>query len=361
MSFDLIGEIGVNHNGDVSLAKELVSFLADAGVGFAKIQVFDPQLLVTSMARLANYQSQNGVSTDNQFEMLSALSLTRDEVFELDEYATANGIALLATPFDTSSLRFLLEDIGHQWIKISSGDITFVRLLWEAARSSAQLLVSTGMSTLDEVEEAAKVIRFGRAQRRGVIPNDLIPTAVNLQRYRDQIVSLTREDVQLTLFHCTSSYPAPAEELNISALKELERFDALLGYSDHSLTEVGAVMAYGFGARVFEKHVTLDKELPGPDHNASLEPEEFLHYKRALEEAESVFGDGKKAPQASELDVREVARRGIYAAEEIHVGAVLTSQNTVELRPATSLSSSQYFNLLGRTVNQELQPGDEIE
>ena len=361
MSFDLIGEIGVNHNGNISQAKELVSFLAEAGVGFAKIQLFDPAFLVTSKARLANYQSQNGVSTDTQFEMLSALSLSRDEVFELDEYAAAIGIKLLATPFDTSSLGFLLNDLGHDSIKISSGDLTFVRLLWEAARSPAQLLVSTGMSTLEEVEEAVKVIRFGRAQRMNVIPADLIPTAVNLQVYQDQTESLAPEDVQLTLFHCTSSYPAPAEELNISALKELEKFDALLGYSDHSLTEVGAVMAYGFGARVFEKHITLDKQLPGPDHSASLEPNDFLHYKRALEEAEAAFGDGKKAPQASEIDMREIARRGIYAAEKIHVGEALSSQNTLELRPATGVSSSEYFESLGRTVSKQLQLGDAIE
>ena len=183
MSFSIIGEIGVNHNGQLSLAKELVSFLAEAGADFAKIQVFEPALLTSPGARLAEYQSRNGVLSATQLEMLDSLSLSQDSVLELNDYALRVGIKLLATPFDLVSLTFLTSELGHRHVKFASGDITFLRLLWKAARTESQIFLSTGMSTLEEIENALRVIQFGRRQARGEISDSRIPSRTQLTEF----------------------------------------------------------------------------------------------------------------------------------------------------------------------------------
>jgi sialic acid synthase SpsE len=360
MSFKLIGEIGVNHNGDVAIAKELITFLSNAGADFAKIQLFTPELLVKSNARLATYQRMNGVKTESQFEMLSNLTLTRQEVMELSEHASLEGIELIATPFDVESMTFLTSQLGHRYLKFSSGDLTFSRLLWEASRTAAHMFVSTGMSNMAEIDASVKVIRFGRAQRRGLIPAEEIPSSANLGRFEENLESVKIEELGLTLFHCTSSYPAPNDELNISALNEMSSFGCELGYSDHSLGDVGAVMALALGARVFEKHVTLDVGMSGPDHAASLSPGDFKRYKASLEEAFGALGDGKKVPQVCESDVIEVARRGLYASAPIRLGETFTKDNLLELRPRSGISSNLVFDVLGNEASQEFAAGDAI-
>lgn len=361
MSFDLIGEIGVNHNGDISMAKELISFLAEAGANFAKLQVFDPTMLVSKSAGLARYQLRSGTSARSQFEMLNSLAISQDVILELDDYASKVGVKLLGTPFDTASLNFLEKELRHACVKISSGDLTFTRLIWEASKSSMHMFISTGMSTMQEIELAIMVSRFGRAQRYGKIPRELVPSTSNLEAFKNEIAGLSGGELGVTLLHCTSSYPAPLADLNISALREMDKFGTPLGYSDHSLGELGAVLAFASGARVFEKHVTISRKLPGPDHRASLEPKQFLKYKKALMDAEIAFGNGSKVPQPSESELRKLARRGLYASRDIRVGEVLTGVNTLELRPEKGLKASNYFDLLGRELGQNLDRGDAIE
>lgn len=361
MNPKIIGEIGVNHNGSTSIAKKLISELADLGADFAKIQVFNPNLLVTRSAGLANYQLLNGVRDSSQFEMLNTLTLRFPEIVELQGHADQRGIALLTTVFDLESLDFVTEKLGHNYLKISSGDLTFHRLLWRASKSKAHLFVSTGMSTLKEVQSAVNVIRFGRAQRTGIIPMSSCPTSTNIEKYSSELAQLSNLDLSLTLLHCTSSYPAPAHELNISALESLKGFGCDIGYSDHSLSDIGAILATGFGARVFEKHITLDKSAEGPDHAASLTPNEFSNYVQAIREASEALGTGEKVPQPSELNVRQVARRGLYASQDIRAGSQLELDMLLELRPENGVSASKVFDYALQVAPRKFRAGEGID
>jgi N-acetylneuraminate synthase len=358
---EFIGEIGVNHNGDISIAKELINVIHESGAQVAKLQLFRPEALVKASSRLANYQIENGVTASSQSEMLESLLLSPDDVLELDSFSKKLGIELLVTPFDTESMRFLIKELKHSRIKFSSGDLTFHKLIFETAREGVELLVSTGMSTLKEIESALVVARAGFLVNNGNLPKNFIPSIENLETYNTQISATAFSQLPVSLLHCTSTYPAPLNQLNISALKAMSDFGVKLGYSDHSLSDVGATLALAYGARIFEKHVTLSKKMLGPDHLASLEPEEFARYVRDLESAKLALGTGEKAPQDSELDVKDVARRGLYAARPIPAGEIIGYDSLIALRPESKIGADQEFEVMGRKSNKNYEIGDSFE
>jgi sialic acid synthase SpsE len=360
-NLEFIGEIGVNHNGDVALAKDLICAIFESGAQVAKLQLFRPEALVINNSRLAKYQIQNGVTSSSQSEMLESLLIRPDDVLELDRFARDVGVELLVTPFDIQSMRFLVNDLNHTRVKFSSGDLTFHRMIFETAREGAQLLLSTGMSTLRETEKALEVARTGYLVAQGVLPENFTPTVENLRKYIDAIESRPFSSFPISLMHCTSTYPAPTDQLNISALRSMSTLGVTLGYSDHSLTDTGATLALAFGARIFEKHVTLSKYMAGPDHAASLEPEEFTSYISNLLQADRAIGTGVKRPQESELDVKEVARRGLYAAERIIAGERISARQIIALRPESGLSADQEFEVVGTIAKKTIEAGDIIE
>lgn len=357
---EFIGEIGVNHNGDVSLAKELLYEIANSGGDTAKLQLFKSEFLVSPNTRLAKYQMKNGVSAGDQASMLDALALTEEEVFELNELAVQLGINLLITPFDLYSLKFILEDLEHKRVKFSSGDLTYHRLIFEAARQGASLIISTGMSSHDEVEFSVKVARAGFAVHANRLAADFIPTRRALADSFEIINETKASDLPITLLHCTSTYPAPIDDLNVAALTSLKSHNIPVGYSDHSEGSIGAILALALGARTFEKHVTLSKFSNGPDHAASSTPEEFRNYINILTEANKALGDGVKRHQESEIDVKLIARRGVYASTDIRKGEQLGPENVIALRPVSQVGADLEFELYGRRASIKYKKGEPI-
>ena len=355
---EFIGEIGVNHNGDLGLARELVYAIAESGASTVKLQLFRPEALVTKKTRLAAYQVKNGVNAVSQAEMLEALILKPTDVLELNRLAVDVGVDLLVTPFDFQSMLFVVEQMGHTRVKFSSGDLTFQRLIFETAKKGVHLILSTGMSTIREVEAALEIARAGFAVNKSILEADFLPSSENLIQKSHVLSALTFSELPITLLHCTSTYPAPISELNISALESLTRFGLPVGYSDHSSGTTGAILALAFGAKVFEKHVTISKDLDGPDHAASLTPVEFQTYIREITQAKIALGSGEKIPQVSEMDVKEVARRGLYSTQALKRGDKITSEMIVALRPESAILADREFDLVGQVLSEDLEAGD---
>lgn len=362
-AIEVIAEIGVNHNGDIGLAIDLVHAAAEAGAHTVKFQLFTPNLLASDSAGLVDYQVRNGIQAENQRQMLDSLVLRPDQIGQLKSVSASLGLGFLVTPFDLLSLEFLTSELAEKRIKVGSGDITYLSLLFSASSSGAQVILSTGMSTLEEVELAAAVVTAGAAVAEGILPRDFSPSRSNLLANDRKLSEFkARSGVEfLKLMHCTSTYPAPVNELNISALEAMKPLGFELGYSDHSKSSIGSIMALAFGARVFEKHLTLSKNMSGPDHAASLDPNEFADYRSALSSALLSLGDGAKSPTPSELHTRMLARRGIFASEEIAQGDSFTESNLVALRPSTAMGADSYFELLTRQSPKRFSPGEKIE
>lgn len=335
MAVVVIAEAGVNHNGDLALACRLVEAAAAAGADAVKFQSFSAADLVSADAPKAAYQQVND-GAGSQLHMLERLELSPDQHHELVAHCRRCGIAFLSTAFGLTQLQMLLE-LGIGAIKVASGEITHRPLLeaMAVAAASDQLPVylSTGMSTLGDAEAA-------------------------LQVFLD--AGLARE--QITLLHCLSAYPAPEEQINLRCLPTLAAaFGCPVGYSDHTLGVTASVAAVALGAEVIEKHLTLDTDLPGPDHRASLEPEDFKAMVAAIRSCERMLGDGRKQPQPAELDTRLVARRSLHAARPIQSGQRLSTDDLLCQRPADGLSPMDLPRLLGRPASRTYQSGDPID
>ena len=335
MATFVIAEVGVNHNGDIGLAKKLVEAASKAGANAVKFQTFKADDLATATAPKAEYQIENDGS-GSQIEMLKSLELTVSEHRELAEYCKAWDIMFLSTAFGVNELDFLLE-LGMTAIKVPSGEITNLLLLEAIAEASVikelPVYLSTGMSTLEEVEAALGVL-FSRGVQKE----------------------------KLTILHCVSAYPAPEEQINLSALGTLKKvFGCSVGYSDHTLGITAAVAAVALGAVVIEKHITLDTNMPGPDHRASLDPEEFKSMIAAIRSCEKMLGDGVKRPQKSEYSTKDVARRSIRAARPIKRGALITIEDIVFKRPGDGVSPMRYKEFLGTSASIDYEAGDAIQ
>lgn len=344
----IIAEIGVNHNGSLDLARQLVRAAADAGADFAKFQSFRAGELVTRAAPKADYQRQTTGTEESQFDMLSRLSLGPDEHRELMAECKKCGIGFLSTPFDHPSLALLCDELGLRRLKVSSGDLTNAPLLLDIARRGCEVLLSTGMSTLGEIEEALGVLAFGFAT-----PEAAPSRAAFRQAYRSaEGQALLRQRV--TLMHCTTEYPAPVEEVNLRCIATLRAaFDLPTGFSDHTEGISIAIAAAALGATVIEKHFTLDRNLSGPDHRASLEPAEFMEMAAGIREVETALGSGIKAPTQRELRNIAVARKSLAVIKPIRAGEPFSAENLGARRPGTGIDPIAYWEWLGKTASKD--------
>lgn len=312
----IIAEAGVNHNGSLELAKKLVDVAKEAGADIVKFQTAKLDSLVSKSAHMAEYQKNNIGEETSQKEMLEKLLLSYEDFVELEKYCNGKEIEFLSTPFDIESIRFLNDMIGV-W-KVPSGEITNLPYLLEIAKTKKPIIMSTGMCEMSEIEEAVELLhKYGAGE--------------------------------LTLLHCNTQYPTPYEDVNLRAMNTLkERFGVEVGYSDHTPGIEVPVAAVAMGATVIEKHFTLDKNMPGPDHKASLEPQELAAMVSAIRNIEKSMGDGRKKPSASECPNKAVARKSIVAARKIRKGEIFTEENMTTKRPGSGISPMKWFEVLGQ-------------
>ena len=339
----IIAEAGVNHNGNISTAKEMIVVASEAGADSIKFQSFKAEELVTKSAPKAPYQLKNSSKKESQFEMLKKLELSDFNHFLLKEECKKRKIEFLSTPFDMKSLKFLTEKLKLKTIKIPSGEITNLDLILESAKRKKKLIISTGMSNLDEIELALSAAAFGYSANINLQPS--------LKKLRSAYLSPKGKDSlyrNVTLLHCTTDYPAKYEDLNLRAINTLqERFGLKVGYSDHSIGTEISISAVAMGAQVIEKHFTLSKKMDGPDHLASLEPNELFEMIKSIRNLEKSFGNGIKRAKKSELKNKKVARKSIVAAKEIKKGELITKDMLKLKRPEIGLKPQKIWNLIG--------------
>jgi len=327
----IIAEAGCNHNGDTGLAMALIDVAAEAGADAVKFQTFISEEIATPSAGKADYQKKNtGNGNETQCAMLKKLELSFDSFKTLKEYCERKDIVFLSTPFDYRSVDFL-DELEIAAFKIASGEITNLPFLAYIARKRKPIILSTGMSTMEEVIKAEETL--------------------------DQAHNL-----ELILLHCTSAYPAPIEDVNLRAMDSLyHHFKVPVGLSDHTRGSAIALAAVALGASVIEKHITLDKSLPGPDHQASLEPDELKALIKDIRSVEKALGNGIKKPSLSEAKTRLFARKSIVTATPVKKGQVLTESNLTVKRPGTGVSPLQWDQVIGRKAMRDFDKDELIE
>ncbi len=344
----IIAEAGVNHNGSRELALRLVDAAADAGADIVKFQAFRAEALAATFAPKAEYQAKTTGVAQSQLEMLRSLELGEADFREIRQHCRKRGIRFLATPFDEQSLDDLVNKHEVEAIKLGSGDVTNAPLLARAARSRRRVILSTGMSTLAEVEAALGVLAHGYASAQ---------EPPSLDAFRKAFRSAAGQEAlrrHVTLLHCTTEYPAAYEDVNLRAMDTLRAtFGLPVGLSDHTPGIHVAVAAVARGAVAIEKHLTLDRNLPGPDHRASLEPGEFRQLVTAIRQVEAALGSDTKAPAPGELANVPVARRSLVAARDIRKGEAFTAENLAVKRPGGGISPMHYWEWLGRVAERD--------
>ena len=353
-SIYIIAEAGVNHNGSKEKALQLIDAAIIAGADAVKFQTFRADNIVTKNAEKAAYQKKTTSSNKSQFDMLKKLELTYETFHELFDYCNKSGIEFLSTAFDSESLNFLVNDLRLKTLKIPSGEITNGPLLLEHAYTGCDLILSTGMSTLEEIEDALAILAFGFMNGNS---SKIDPSRKDFQEafLLEEGKRLLKERV--TLLHCTTEYPAPMNEINLNAMLTMSNvFGLKVGYSDHSKGISVATAATALGATLIEKHFTLNKSLPGPDHKASLEPDELRAMVDAIRTVEVVMGNGKKQPMPSELKNREIVRKSLVAGQEIKKGEIFTEENLAIKRPGNGVNPMSYWDYLGETSTKHIYP-----
>ncbi len=352
----IIAEAGVNHNGDEKLAFELVYAAFKAGADIVKFQTFKANKLVTADAEQAEYQVENTQKKESQLAMLSRLELSYDVHHQLVKYCDSLGIEFLSTAFDSESLDFLVNELGLTRLKIPSGEITNAPLVLEHARTGCDLIVSTGMATLSEVEAVLGVIAFGYTSDEKAKPNEL----AFQQAYASNVGQQALKE-KVTVLHCTTEYPAPMAEINLKAMDTLgQAFELPAGYSDHSKGITIPIAAVARGAVLIEKHFTLDQNMEGPDHKASLEPQELAAMVAAIRQVEVALGVGVKSPTVSEVKNKKVARKSLVASKVIAAGDLFSEHNLTIKRPGSGMSPYRYWDLINRPATKDYQVGDLI-
>ncbi|NGN98474.1 N-acetylneuraminate synthase [Grimontia sp. S25] len=352
----IIAEAGVNHNGDEALAFQLVDAAHQAGADIVKFQTFKAKNLVTEQAKQAEYQVTNTQKEESQLAMLSRLELSYDVHHQLVQHCQSLGIEFLSTAFDSESLAFLVDDLGLKRLKLPSGELTNAPLILEHARTGCDLIVSTGMATMAEIETALGVIAFGYTAEPDAEPS--------LQAFQEAYASESGQQAlqqKVTILHCTTEYPAPIEEINLRVMDTLGlAFGLPAGYSDHSEGITIPIAAVARGAVLIEKHFTLDKTMEGPDHKASLEPHELSSMVTAIRQVEVALGSRVKSPTVSEVKNKAVARKSLVAARAIKAGEAFDADNVTIKRPGTGQSPYHYWDLLKRRAGKDYQVGDLI-
>jgi len=326
----IIAEAGVNHNGSFDLAKKMVDVAKDAGADCIKFQTFVAENLATKKANKADYQKKTTDQHETQLDMLKNLELTFDEFIKLSHYCNEKKIDFMSTAFDFQSMNFLEKLDVKKW-KIPSGEITNLPYLIRIAKTNTPVILSTGMSTLNEVEEAIKILKRNGSK-------------------------------EITVLHCTTDYPTHYEDVNLSAMITMKNeFNLPVGYSDHTLGINVSIAAVALGATVIEKHFTLDRSMDGPDHKASLEPLELKEMIMGIRNIEKALGDGKKKPSESEKKNIEIARKSIVASKFISKGEVFTVDNITVKRPGNGISPMKWFEIMGQTAKKNISEDEMIE
>ncbi|TAN46813.1 MAG: N-acetylneuraminate synthase [Rhodospirillales bacterium] len=356
MSVFVIAEAGVNHDGQLERAVALVDAAAEAGADAVKFQTFKAESLTAPDAPKADYQLRNTGADDSQLAMLKRLELSEDSHVALLNRCREKGIGFLSSPFDHDSLLFLNKRLGIGVIKLGSGEITNAPLLLATGRLAKHVILSTGMCTLDEIADALGVLAFAMTAPQSAAPGKAVFAAARASK--DGLRAL--QD-RVTLLHCTTDYPANPKEANLKAIPAMaEHFKLRIGFSDHTPGIEVSLGAVALGACVIEKHLTLDRTLPGPDHKASLEPQEFKSLVEGVRLVESALGDGVKCPMPSELVNRAVARKSLAALCRIAEGETLTEINMGALRPGDGISPMAYWDHLGQTVKRDYEAGERL-
>ena len=350
----IIAEAGVNHNGSRDLAFELIDAAADAGADAVKFQTFSAKRLASKSAPKAAYQMITTDAQESQYEMLSRLELPLEWHAPLQEYARTRKIEFISTAFDVDSLNFLTS-LNIPFFKVPSGEITNGPLLWQFAKAGKPLVVSTGMATLSEVEQGLAVISHALSNPKE--PNDMTEVWKNWSDAK----SRARLDRHVSLLHCTSQYPTPFQAANLRAMDTLrDAFGLEVGYSDHTQGILMPVVAVARGARVIEKHFTLDRSLPGPDHQASLEPSELTQMVSDIRSIQICLGTGYKSPQLNEWDTRQAARQYVAAVCDMPAGHVFTRDDLTTARLGQGLSPTELWRLVGRPATRSYVAGEAI-
>ena len=328
----IIAEAGVNHNGELIMAKQLIDKAADAGADFVKFQTFSADRLVTRTAKKADYQTQSTAINESQYEMLRSLELTAAMHEELIAYSAMRNIGFFSTGFDIESIDYLAS-LGQQLFKIPSGEITNLPYLRHIGRIGKPVILSTGMASLGDIEAAIDAL---------------------------EQVGIARTNI--TVLHCTTEYPAPFSEVNLRAMQCIQSaFGVAAGYSDHTQGIEVAIAAVALGAVVIEKHFTLDRNLPGPDHKASLEPHELKEMVSAIRNIDLSLGDGIKRLTPSEVRNKPVARKSLVTSKPIKTGEVFSTQNITTKRPGTGISPMRWDEVIGRSASRDYAEDELIE
>ncbi len=325
----IIAEAGVNHNGDIKIAKSLIDEAKKCGADIVKFQTFNPKKLASKQAKMAEYQKENLGREESQEAMLEKLTLKQDEYIELSRYCAEVGIRFLSAPFEIESIHFLdtLQDV---W-KIPSGEITNYPYLLEIAKTGKDIILSTGMSTLEEVDNAVEVLKSNGAGN-------------------------------ITLLHCTTNYPTPMIDVNLRAMLTLKEHCGLtVGYSDHTKGIEVPLAAVALGAKIIEKHFTLDRNMEGPDHKASLEPDELKAMVEGIRKVEEALGTGVKSPSESEIANIPIVRKSIIANRKIKAGEILTDENLTTKRPGTGINPMKWNEVIGTKAIRDFEEDELIE
>lgn len=326
----IIAEAGVNHNGSFELAKKMVDAAKEAGVDYVKFQTFNPKKLVSKYAEKAEYQKETTGSDETQLQMLQKLTLTEDNFLSLRDYCREVGIGFISTPFDLDSIVFL-ETFDMDFWKVPSGEVTNLPYLEAIAKTKRKVVMSTGMCDMNEIQDAIEVL-----EKNGT--------------------------TEITLLHCNTQYPTPYEHVNLNAMNSIK--DALhkeVGYSDHTQGIEVPIAAVAMGATVIEKHFTLDKNMEGPDHKASLDPTELKQMVIAIRNIEKAIGNGLKEPSSSELANKAVARKSIVASRSIKQGEVFSEENLTTKRPGTGISPMKWYEVIGKVASRDFSEDEIIE
>lgn len=349
MSVLIIAEAGVNHNGSLQMAFELIDAAAAAGADAVKFQTFRSASVISRFAVKAQYQIHNTGSDESQLEMVRKLEFGEAEHVALMEHCSRRGILFLSTPFDLESVALLADRLRVSRLKIPSGEITNLPLLLAAGRTGLPLIVSTGMADLREVADALAALAFAFSGAADASPaGDALSRAYGSRAGQDELRS------KVTLLHCTTEYPAPFADVNLRAMDAMAaHFGLPVGYSDHTPGIAIPVAAVARGATVIEKHLTLDRTLPGPDHVASIEPREFGAMVEMIRAVEAALGDGIKRPMPSEEKNIPIARKSLVASRDIRKGEIFSPQNLTTKRPGSGISPMRFYEYLGRTAQRD--------
>lgn len=348
----VIAEAGVNHNGQRDLAFALVDAAAAAGADAVKFQTFDAEKLASNRVAKAAYQKVSTGEAEGQRAMLKALELPRAWHADLQSHAQSLGMEFMSTAFDVDNLHFLV-DLGVPRIKVPSGELTNGPLLWQYARAGRPLILSTGMATLSDVEQGLAIV--SHAIHAGEEPRSMEEVWRSWSDPQRRAALKNR----VTLLHCTTQYPTPPHEVNLAAMDTLAHaFGLPVGFSDHTQGITASVAAAARGAVVIEKHFTLDRALPGPDHTASLEPAELIEMVSQIRAVEQMMGEGTKSPQLSEWDARRAGRQQIIVARAVAKGAVLQREDLSTARCGEGISPTELWGLVGTTASRDFEAGD---